>query len=198
MALRASVRTGATPSPCCTFSVKAVYLSSTCRSTAAPTLKLGSHNGRPTSTSLAVKCRNFCHWMQQQGDTFDDFLVSLRELAKTCNFCSDACCQKNIRDQIIQSLLDGQTVEDLLKEKGLTLAGKISKCQAQETAKYQWAEIIGGSQEPGVQTLQKPHPIHKQPQSLPLRHAQDADLHSTQVDASSAPPSTSCATHVTR
>ena len=46
--------------------------------------------------------------MQQQGETFDDFLVSLRELEKTCNFCSDACAQQGIRDQISEGLLDGQ------------------------------------------------------------------------------------------
>ena len=69
----------------------------------------------------SVKRRNFhCH-AQQTGETFDHFLVSLCGLAKTCNFCSNQCTQKNIRDQIIEGLLDGVTVEDLLKEKDLTL-----------------------------------------------------------------------------
>ena len=27
--------------------------------------------------------------VQQQGESFDDYLVSLRELTKTCNFCSE-------------------------------------------------------------------------------------------------------------
>ena len=52
---------------------------------------------------------------------FDDFLVSLRELAKTCNFCNDECMQKNIRDQIITGRADGGAVEDLLRERNLTL-----------------------------------------------------------------------------
>ena len=47
-----------------------------------------------------VERRNFRRRTQQVGETFDDFLVSLRELVKTCNFCSDACTQKNIRDQL--------------------------------------------------------------------------------------------------
>ena len=51
------------------------------------------------------------------GELFDNFLVSLRELAKTCKFCSDQCIQKNIQDQVIDGLLDSDTVEDLLKEK---------------------------------------------------------------------------------
>ena len=44
-----------------------------------------------------VERRNFRHRKQQLGETFDDFLVSLRELAKTCKFCSEECTQKNIR-----------------------------------------------------------------------------------------------------
>ena len=31
--------------------------------------------------------------IQQPGKTFDDYLVALRELAKTCNFCSEECAQ---------------------------------------------------------------------------------------------------------
>ena len=52
--------------------------------------------------------------VEQEGEMFDDFVVSLRELAKTCKFCNDDCTQKNIRDQIITGLADGEAVEDLL------------------------------------------------------------------------------------
>lgn len=61
-----------------------------------------------------VERRNFHGRSQQQGESLDDFLVSLRDLAKTC---SDACSQKNIRDQIVVGLLDGDIVETLLREK---------------------------------------------------------------------------------
>ena len=61
-----------------------------------------------------VDRRNFRRRIQQPGETFDDFLVSLQELVKTCNFCSETCTQKNIRDQIIERLLDSDTVEALL------------------------------------------------------------------------------------
>ena len=73
--------------------------------------------------------------MQHSGESFDDFLVSLRELAKTCKFCSNECMEKNIRDQIIEGLHDGDTVQDLLQEKDLTLSRAIATCQAQEVAK---------------------------------------------------------------
>ena len=51
-----------------------------------------------------VERRNFRKHMQQTCESFDDYLVSLCELVKSCNFCSDACTNKNIRDQIIEGL----------------------------------------------------------------------------------------------
>ena len=74
--------------------------------------------------------RVFTSRVQQEGVTFDDFVVSRRELAKTCNFCNNECTQKNIRDQIIAGLADGEAVEALLKEKDLTLETTLSKCCA--------------------------------------------------------------------
>ena len=81
--------------------------------------------------------RNFRRYAQQVGESFDNFLVSLRELMKTCDFCSDACTQKNIQDLIIEGLIDNDIVKDLLQETDLTLAKAIHKCQAQEAAKNQ-------------------------------------------------------------
>lgn len=43
-----------------------------------------------------VERRTFCRRAPQPRKIFDDFLVSLQELAKTCKFCSDGCTQKNI------------------------------------------------------------------------------------------------------
>ena len=80
----------------------------------------------------SVERRTFRRRVQQPGETFDDFLVSLRELAKTCNFCSADYTQKHIRDQIIEGLLDADTIEHLLQEKDLTLDKTIDMCRAQE------------------------------------------------------------------
>ena len=88
-----------------------------------------------------VERRNFRKRMQQVSEAFDDFLVSLRELVKTCNFCSDGCTNKNIRDQIIEGLLDADTMEHLLQETDLTLAKAITMCQTQEAAKKQCASM---------------------------------------------------------
>ena len=69
-----------------------------------------------------VDRRNFRRRTQQPGESFDDFLISLRELAKTCRFCSESCTEKSIRDQVIEGISDGDTVEHLLQENELTLA----------------------------------------------------------------------------
>ena len=112
----------------------------------------------------SVERRAFRSRVQQEGETFDDFLVSLRELAKTCNFCNDECAQKNIRDQIIAGLADGDAVEDQLKEKNLTLDTALTKCRANEAAKRQRAEIAGLTPDPSIhaarQTQQNPSNTH--------------------------------------
>ena len=89
----------------------------------------------------SVERRNLRRRTQQPGESFDDFLVALRELPKTCNCCSDQCSQKNIRDQIIEGTPDGDTIEQLLKQSDLTLEAAIIICRAQEAAKKQRREI---------------------------------------------------------
>ena len=115
----------------------------------------------------SVERRAFRRRTQQSGESFDDFLVSLRELAKTCNFCSDACMQKSWRDQIIEGLMDGDIVETLLREQELTLETTISKCRAQEAAKSQRAEIAGTS--PHVQATRH---SRRSPATLPSTRPQ--------------------------
>ena len=88
-----------------------------------------------------VERRNFRRRMQQPGESFDDFLISLRELAKTCRFCSESCTEKSIRDQVIEGISDGDTVEDLLQENELTLATTIAKCRSREAAKKHRSDI---------------------------------------------------------
>ena len=39
----------------------------------------------------SVERKIFRRRTQQKGESFDDFLVTLRELAKTCKFCSELC-----------------------------------------------------------------------------------------------------------
>ena len=110
---------------------------------------------------------HFCQHCQQPGESFDNFLVSLQELAKTCNFCSDKCMQKGIWDQIVEGLLDGDAIEDLLKERELSLDTAISKCRAKKAARQQREEITNVSSESTlVQAVQKaPKNISPRPSS---------------------------------
>ena len=112
----------------------------------------------------SVERRNFRRRTQQPGECFDDFLLALRELVKTCNFCSNECTQKNIRDQLIEGIVDGDTVEALLQEKDLTLDKAIQICQAQEAAKKQRANMTTVHQE-SVAAVRNPQPLRKKPPS---------------------------------
>ena len=76
-----------------------------------------------------IERRNLRQCKQQSGESFDDYLVSLRELAKTCNFCNNDYLQKALRDQIIEGLLDGNTIQELLQIKDLMLDQTITKCR---------------------------------------------------------------------
>ena len=103
----------------------------------------------------SVERRTFRKRVQQPGETFDDFLVSLRELSKTCKFCSEECVRKSIRDQIIEGLSEGDTVEALLRERDLTLDTAISKCRTQEAARKQRAAIINDSDNAQIRAVRK-------------------------------------------
>jgi len=88
-----------------------------------------------------IERRNLRKCTQQHGESFDNFFVALRDLVKTCNYCSNECTQKHVGNQIIEGLLDGDTVEDLLQEADLMLTKAISMCQAWEVAKKQRANL---------------------------------------------------------
>ena len=68
-----------------------------------------------------VERRNLRLRKQIAGETFDNFLVSLRELSADCNYCDNDCLQKNIRDQIIDGLRHAEAVPELLQVQILTL-----------------------------------------------------------------------------
>ena len=48
-----------------------------------------------------------CQRVQQQGKTFNDYLIALQELAMMCNFCLEERAQKNIKDQINKGISNG-------------------------------------------------------------------------------------------
>ena len=106
------------------------------------------------------------NFRQRVWRVFRRFLISLRELANMCKFCSETCTQKSIRDQIIEGLNDGDTIEDLLQESGLTLTTTITKCQSKEAAKKHHADITTQDAET-VAALQKPQDMVPQAKHCP-------------------------------
>ena len=92
--------------------------------------------------NVSVERRRLRRRMQQPGESFDDIHSFIK---RACNFCSAACTQKNIRDQIIEGLIDGDTIEHLLQQHNLTLDMTITMCRAQEAAKKQRKDIADHS-----------------------------------------------------
>lgn len=70
--------------------------------------------------------------LQQQGETFDSFLVDLKLKAKTCNF--GLLQDSMVRDQIVFGINDKKVRERLLRETELTLNEAVRICQASEIA----------------------------------------------------------------
>ena len=94
--------------------------------------------------NVTIERRNLNLRTQQEGETFDDFLISLKELLKTCNYC-ETCADVVIIDRIVIGLRDGDTIEKLLGKDKLTLKDCIALCRAEEAAKKYRAEITGGA-----------------------------------------------------
>ena len=57
---------------------------------------------------------------QQPDEKFDEYFVSLQEIAGFCDFC-DQCLNQQYRDRIVTGIQSEETVKDLLSEKDLTL-----------------------------------------------------------------------------
>lgn len=70
---------------------------------------------------------------QQPDEKFDDYYVSLQEIAGFCNFCNE-CITDQYRDRIVTGINSEETVKTLLSEKDLTLEKAVSICRANENA----------------------------------------------------------------
>ncbi len=104
----------------------------------------------------SIERRNLRQRTQQVGELFDDFLIALRELAKTCNFCNNDCLQKAIRDQIIEGLQDGESIQELLQMRDPTLDNTVAKCRGLESAKKSRQDIQHMSTVNAVRTTATP------------------------------------------
>ena len=86
--------------------------------------------------------KKFNSRVQGEGETFDDFLTCLRDLSRSCNFCS-SCNVSLIRDRIVIGLRSTETVHKLCAIPNLSLPAAISLCRCQEAAYRDATEIRG-------------------------------------------------------
>ena len=69
-------------------------------------------------------------------ETVDNFVVELKTLAKTCNFC-DCLRDSLIRDRIVLGIKNEQTTKKLLRMRDLTLNKCIDVCCSEEVTAMQ-------------------------------------------------------------
>ena len=89
-----------------------------------------------------VERKRFNSRVKADGESIDDFLTSLRDLSRSCNFCN-SCSESLIRDRIVMGLRSTETVQKLCAEPKLSLAAALSICRAEEAACQDTAEIRG-------------------------------------------------------
>jgi len=70
---------------------------------------------------------------QESGESIDEYVSVLRNMAKTCGFC-DCMHELLIMDRILLGILDDKTREELLSTHDLTLVKAIEICRAREAA----------------------------------------------------------------
>lgn len=88
--------------------------------------------------------RSHFHKAKQQGEeTIQDFVIHLRMLAATCDFCNEECKQKAIVGQMIQGVNDPDIVTELLKVKDISLEQALNSATSIEDSKTKRHEIRG-------------------------------------------------------
>lgn len=77
----------------------------------------------------------FFNRKQNPGESFDEFLTSVKKLSSTCNFgdLKDSL----IRDRIVSGIFDKNLKDRLLREDNLTLEKCIKMCKTSELAEHQ-------------------------------------------------------------
>ena len=70
---------------------------------------------------------------QDSGESIDEYVFVLRNMAKTCGFCD--CMRELLRmDRLLLGITDDKTREELLSTHNLTLSKTIEICCAKEAA----------------------------------------------------------------
>lgn len=107
--------------------------------------------------------RDFYLRRQEPGERFDDFFMSLKEIAQFCDFC-DSCTEDRFRDRILTGLGDEETIRLLLSEKDLSLQKTLDICRARENAAHDSLALMSHRTE--IQTVRQAHNRHKSKESV--------------------------------
>ena len=83
---------------------------------------------------------------QEVGESFDAYLIALRNMAETCNFCTcPRMTYSLLRDRIVLGIKNGDARKRLLQERKLDLMKCIDICRTSESATTQ-LQAIGASE----------------------------------------------------
>ena len=89
---------------------------------------------------------------QNQDESIDDYVSSLKELAKTCNFC-DCLRDTLVRDKIVLGVTENSTRKVLLQRRNLTLRETVDICRGAEATRSQLRNI--GSSDTAKETVNR-------------------------------------------
>lgn len=93
--------------------------------------------------NVIVDRRDFYSRIQEPGESFDDFLCAVKEIANFCDFCEE-CLDNRLRDRIVVGTSDEVALKRMLEDRKLTLQTAIDLCRASESAN-QCSAVIRGS-----------------------------------------------------
>ena len=105
---------------------------------------------------------------QALGESIDDYVSSLKDLAKTCNFCD---CLKDtlLRDRIVLGIKDNATRKVLLQKRRLSLKQSIDICRGSEATTHQ-LKSLGCDKD--KETISRIIPQKKKPASSGRRQSE--------------------------
>jgi hypothetical protein len=90
---------------------------------------------------------------QEEGEKFVDFLTTLQQMMKSCNYCA-RCAENILRDRIVEGINSDETRRRLLGTKKLDLKKAIEICKMEESSERQM-EIFRSKKEHQINRLVK-------------------------------------------
>ena len=83
--------------------------------------------------------------MQEPGETVDDYICALKEIASCCDFCQQ-CADDRFRDHLVVGTSDDEARRRMLELPDLTFQAAADLCRASESARLNSSAIRGPSE----------------------------------------------------